>query len=161
VAPNLIVPPFAAPSPIWPQSQSSRPQCIVAQAGTQTLTTSTPTAVAWTSPGTYDPSGMLSSIAPSEIFIPVAGVYLVVATVEFAANATGDRDLGIFVNGAGTGWATQMQADPASTTYMQVVGIMYLQALSYVQIMAFQSSGGNLNITGANGRLRASVMQLL
>ncbi|MCH8967015.1 MAG: hypothetical protein IID43_05010 [Planctomycetes bacterium] len=74
-----------------------------------------------------------------------AGTYLISASIAFAANTTGLRLFRFRVDGAGNGIAEERR--DAATTAMWVVmsTIHQFTAGQYVELMLFQSSGGNLS----------------
>lgn len=80
-----------------------------------------------------------------------AGKYLIIGEIEWAANATGQRDLQICLNGA-PGAGTQMarvRAVPHASllTMIQISCIYDLAATNWVGLYAFQNSGGDLAIS--------------
>lgn len=93
-----------------------------------------------------------TSANTSRLTVPVTGLYTVGGHVSIAANATGNRQLAVRLNG-GTFIAAHLQpnagaGDPAQlsivTTYQFVAG-------DYCELMAMQSSGGALNaVAGGN-----------
>ena len=86
----------------------------------------------------------------SRITFTTAGFYAVGGHVEFAANATGVRGIAIRLGGA-----TYIAADNrlstggALGTQMSIATRYAFAAGDYVELMAYQSSGGNLNINAA------------
>lgn len=74
------------------------------------------------------------------------GVYLVTGNVEFAASATGYRQLVIRLNGATQiGNVLVGAAAGGIVTQLQVVTLYQLAAGDYVELGASQNSGGALN----------------
>ena len=86
----------------------------------------------------------------SRLTVKTAGWYVVTAAVEFAANATGIRQLKLLLNGA-TPLAVLSQ--PASTggnfTRQVVVTAYYFALTDWVEMEVFQDSGGALNVNSA------------
>lgn len=83
----------------------------------------------------------------SRLTCKTAGRYAIAASASFAANATGFRRLGIRLNGiteiARTSAPSVGAADPTDLT----VETEYELAVNdYVQMVVYQSSGGNLNV---------------
>lgn len=77
-----------------------------------------------------------------------AGVYHIIGQVEFAPNATGLRQLQIRVNGTTTIDGVILNQMGAGTQVIAKVDTLYQLAVNdYVELMAFQSSGGALNVT--------------
>lgn len=91
---------------------------------------------------------------PSRLTIPAGrkGKYSIVVSIDFAANGAGQRFIGIQKNG--TAWLTY-SAFPnfgLFNTIGSVSCVADLVAGDYVQAVAWQNSGGNLNVgnTGAD-----------
>jgi hypothetical protein len=156
-----------------------QPRCVYTKTATQAITTATETYITWptifhedsTNPEQYDnganwEAGTFLSVADGSQFrAPIPGLYLALARVTFAANATGERSLAIewqriadaalpseldvarsVVNSAS--YPTILKAstlvtidDPAS------LSIAFRQ---WVRLNVYQDSGGNLDVTGAN-----------
>lgn len=80
-----------------------------------------------------------------------AGKYLVGGQVEFAVNGNGQRFLQIFKNGATS--LGEQGVPNQSATHAARIGVVTLADLAvndYVELKAFQDSGGNLNVTKSN-----------
>ena len=97
----------------------------------------------------FDTSAIHSTASnTSRLTCVVAGVYSIFGTVQFAVNATGWRGTRIYLNGA-TPIATVLHA-ASSNTYaiLQTVSTIYeLVAGDYIEIQAFQDSGGTLALS--------------
>jgi len=94
----------------------------------------------------YDFGAMFTPPALN-ITIPITGEYLVTAYVEFAANVTGQRGIGIATpNGASEDVDLRVDAAAVGTTGLSVAMGYSLTATDNIQISVFQDSGGNLNI---------------
>lgn len=84
------------------------------------------------------------------IVFTTAGKYLVGGDIEFAANATGQRGIGIRLNAT-----TYIAAGPlvnaaaAGTTRLTIVTYYQFAAADYVELAAYQSSGGVLNVVAS------------
>lgn len=98
----------------------------------------------------YDPHGMHDvSTNNSRITFPADGTYAVGGNFQFAANATGRRQLGIRLNGT-TLLAVEEYSGAVSATVPCNMGIYTeyeFAAGDYVEIRAFQTSGGALNVS--------------
>ena len=82
---------------------------------------------------------------------PTAGLYLMGACVQFAANATGLRALLLRLNGSTFIVRELIDIDSATTHGLAVSTTYQLAAGDYVEAIAFQTSGGALNVeAGAN-----------
>jgi hypothetical protein len=95
-----------------------------------------------------DPYAMHSTSSnTSRITVPISGWYLVTGHIRFAANATGYRQAAIRYGGSNY-LALQADNNPdgANTTIMSLATLYYLAASDYIELVAFQDSGGNLNV---------------
>lgn len=94
-----------------------------------------------------DSEGMHSTSSDSgRITAAVKGMYIIGGSVAFASNATGNRHLAIMLNGT-TLIAVQGQTPEASArTNVSVVTMYPLEATHYVELVAYQNSGGALNV---------------
>jgi hypothetical protein len=100
----------------------------------------------------YDTANYHStSTNTSRMTTPRAGKYLITACIEYAANATGVRAVAIRLDGA-TYIAAQSTASLGSVLATTVsTSVVYdLASGAYVEMMAYQTSGGNLNALGNN-----------
>lgn len=99
----------------------------------------------------FNVGSMYSAGQPTRLTFPVAGVYCVQGFCGFAANTTGRRILDIRVNGSGSAARGETAPNPASAsqTYVNVFGLIKAAAGDYVDLAAWQNSGGNLStVTG-------------
>lgn len=95
-----------------------------------------------------------SAINPSRLVAPVSGTYLVTGYIEWGANGTGSRGLHIRKNGtqapSSPVWqAAALQAAVAGSTHQNVSSLVKLAAGDYVELVVYQTSGGNLTPLGA------------
>lgn len=89
-----------------------------------------------------------TAVNNSRLTCKTAGLYLIVGNIEWAANATGYRRLDIRLNGA-TLIASEREGDvvvAAITTIQHITTIYQLAVNDYVELLATQTSGGNLNV---------------
>lgn len=97
----------------------------------------------------YDTTGLHSVAAnTSRITIAETGLYEVGGCVEFAGNSTGRRDVQVWVDGSS---ANAFLADGndglGSGVWRKTInGPFRIAAGSYIELMVFQSSGGNLAV---------------
>ncbi len=105
--------------------------------------------------GFYDPA------VPTRLTVPsgLGGEYLLSAQVEFAANATGRRELGIRVNGTTT-VVSDIRAGLSVITRLMVHTQVRLNAGSYLEVRAFQDSGGALNINSNTTSPRLAIVRV-
>jgi hypothetical protein len=130
---------------------------------TQTLTTGVEAVLNLNSED-FDVGAMHDTVTNnSRLTIPASntGIYLVIGGTQFAANATGYRQLNIYKNGA-TILATAVVAVNAAgqVTVCQVAAVVSLTAADYIELAATQNSGGNL-AAGSATRSLASWLQVV
>jgi hypothetical protein len=123
----------------------------VIRTGTQTVPNNAWTAVSF-SEATFDdrPSGLPAHWdGGTRLYCRVAGTYYVYGNVMFNANTNGDRMIGIRLNGSQFWFASNTRALASATlsVILNVSGIIKLNVGNYIELMAFQSSGANLDIT--------------
>lgn len=130
------------------------PQCIAYRNGALSLATSTTTVVPL-NVEEIDTDGMHStSTNPSRITIVTPGRYEVVAIASFAANSTGIRALQVRFNAAGNPAGGSLFGDnvvnavPGSGQQTRVffVASRVFDAADYLELFAYQNSGGDLNL---------------
>lgn len=123
----------------------------------QTIATATSTAISWGAASQTNPNHWISG-SPTRLTVQRAGVYELNASLLFATNSTGVRRLLVFVNGValGTGSNNSVQAVAGVATSVNFVSRkLTLAAGAYVEIYAYQDSGGNLAVnTGSYAELR-------
>jgi hypothetical protein len=95
----------------------------------------------------YDNNGMHSTVTnTSRITATTAGRYLVIATIECAASATGERDASLRVNGTTVFQSMRVGAAATGLTVRTVSRTLVLAVNDYVEVLLGQNSGGNLNV---------------
>lgn len=98
----------------------------------------------------YDNASMHStSVSTSRITVSTAGRYLLFGSVNFAANATGERRFDFVVNGVTViiGLGVDANSSGAANTVLSGCRSAVLAAGDYVEVRARQQSGGGLNVT--------------
>ena len=95
---------------------------------------------------------------PTKITIKTTGKYIITSNMSWATNATGIRAAYITKNGSSFSplVESQVSAASASTTQLSVSSIVSLAAGDTIELRAYQTSGGNLNIE--NSRLSLSLL---
>lgn len=129
----------------------NRPHCRVYNSAAISLTHNTDAALTFNSER-YDVGGCHSTASnTSRITIPAGegGKYLLTGHVEFASNATGDRQLSFRLNGTTVLAAQRVGANGSSVTILSLSTVYALAAGDYVELWALQSSGGALNATAS------------
>jgi len=113
------------------------------------------TSAAWTAltfdSERFDTDGIHSTSTNTDRLTCVTpGVYLITGHAQFAANATGARALGIDLNG-GSPIAYQRgdNVGASFTTLVSIATIYQLSAGNYVRLLAWQASGGSLDVVAA------------
>ena len=106
----------------------------------------------------FDYGSFVNLAGNDEIFTaPVAGRYLVTATCMWATAASGSCQLSVHVNAGALPRAAQVNSFPNATnmpgTWQSVATILELSASDTVSFVAFQDSGGSVNITTRNARI--------
>lgn len=96
---------------------------------------------------TWDPYTIKSSATNYVVTTP--GVYVVGASLRWAAHATGYRGIAIYCNGAILAENTQLSIGAGADTEMTVTALWRNDASSTFQVYGYQNSGGNLNIVSA------------
>lgn len=85
----------------------------------------------------------------SRITITTAGKYRVSANIEIEANATGYRNVGLFVNGSTFMGIATMVGSSAASAILNVSADYNLSAGDYIQVTVFQNSGSSLNVSAS------------
>jgi hypothetical protein len=80
---------------------------------------------------------------PSRILLNTAGVYLVSGSLGFTASAIGLRAVGIYKGGVVQGYGTSIPGS-AVINYLNVSMLIVSNGSEYVELFAYQDSGGNL-----------------
>ena len=130
------------------------PRCRARHAGAaQVISTGGVGAAIGLDTDTYDVGAMHdTAVNNSRFTVPAngAGLYVMTAGVEIAANATGRRELSFRVNGA-TFIASARDSTPSAShaTRLTVATEYRLAVGDYVEAMIFQNSGGNLSLVVA------------
>ena len=90
------------------------------------------------------------STNPERFTCVKAGTYLVTGQVTFTANATGNRDALLRVNGSNYIGQTRYMAMASSSTSVPVFAVVGLAVNDYVELIGRQYSGGSLTLYYAN-----------
>jgi hypothetical protein len=142
-------------------SSSTQPRCLAYHNTTQSILSGAYTTLTMNSEA-FDVGGMHDNATnPDRVTLPEAGVYLLLGTAFFAANATGHRGAKLRRNGATDLAGSQVIIDNAGGTAGAIVAIHALAtftATEYVQILGFQASGGALNTGSTDPSATNSLM---
>ena len=116
----------------------------------QTLTTATAEAIIWTSEN-YDENNLHSlSVTPERIIVDRPGKYNITAGLSYASNATGFRRTEIRINGAIIAPDSRVPIT-GGNTQVSLSLTVELEDTDYIELWAYQTSGGNLNTISAAG----------
>lgn len=99
-----------------------------------------------------DPNGEIHSTSSntSRMTIRTAGKYLVLGQVQWAVNATGERLAQIRLNGTtNIAISTTILGSGTYGLIQQVLVVHDFSASDYVELVAYQDSGGALNVSAA------------
>lgn len=125
-----------------------KPMCRVYNNAGQNIATATFTALTFNSER-YDTAGLHSTSSnTSRITIPTGGggIYHIGASVRFASNSTGARVVRIRRNGSGYIGVQEADASATGDHRMSLACDYFLFEGDYIEVMAFQSSGGVLSV---------------
>lgn len=94
-----------------------------------------------------DPANVFdASVSPTDITIPVTGLYYINAHVGWVGNVTGYRKIVVQVNAVESGiFDARTGATATTVTEQHADGLLYLNADDILQVHIRQTSGGNLN----------------
>jgi hypothetical protein len=124
------------------------PACSIFNSAAQSVSDATPEALTANSEN-FDNDSMHSTASnTSRWTIQTAGRYLCFATVQFAADASGVRNVNFKVNGTTTHQCMQVPAVSAvNSCVVTAVRALTLAAGDYVEAFAFHTAGASLNAT--------------
>lgn len=123
------------------------PKCSVFNSAVQSVPTSTDSILTANSER-YDNDGCHSTISQtSRTTIQTAGRYLLNANCKFLANATGVRKVEFLINGTTVLNGMLVGAANGTDTDLQATRTWTFAVGEYVEVRAYQSSGGNLDVT--------------
>lgn len=91
---------------------------------------------------------------------PVAGIYHISGSLQYAVNGTGVRVVYIRLNGTTDIAAQTAPSSSASSIGMSLDTLYYLNAGDYVELTAYQTSGGNLNVNSSGNYTPEFAIQL-
>ena len=142
------IPSWAAPA----AGGSTFVGCSLYKSANQSISSSVQTAITFdTELEDTDGFHSTSSNTP-RITIPAgkAGFYLITGQVNFASNATGLRNCELRKNGTAFTTLFIMPAVSGDWTGSSYSQIQELAVADYIELFAYQTSGGSLNINGGN-----------
>lgn len=123
------------------------PTCLVTNSADQGVNDSTPTALAFDTE-TFDATNMHSTGGNSgRITFTTPGVYQVGGNARFAQNNTGYRQLQIELNGTTPIASSNDTVFVTTGSDVAVSTLVKVAAADYIRLIAFQNSGGSLNVS--------------
>jgi hypothetical protein len=111
----------------------------------------------------FDTDAFHTGGSPTRVTIPAgkAGYYLVLGTVTYATNASGQRQCNILKNG-GSLFANTFYPGVAGIAQVRASGIINLAVADYIELQGYQDSGGSLNVVyDTPGQITTLVVQYL
>lgn len=130
--------------------------CYLRRTTSQSIATLTESPISFNGED-FDTDGYHSLVTnPTRLTIPVGGggYYLVNAGCSYTANVTGARQTTIYKNGLASGPRIAFNSRAGSTAgfpaRVQIsTGVVALVAGDYLELVAYQESGGALNVEGS------------
>lgn len=113
---------------------------------TQALTTAVQTALAFNSERDDTDTIHDNATNNTRLTCKTAGIYSIKAQVEFESNSTGNRQVDIRLNGTTALLSQIFTAINGDVTRINVATAYRLAVNDYVECLALQNSGGNLNV---------------
>lgn len=135
--------------PVGVQDVGNRPSCRVYNNAAISINNTTLTALTFNSERYDDPINAMHSVSSNtgRITVVVPGVYTIGASIAWDSNATGDRLIGIQLNGS---TILDQRRQATTTTSEQGVNTQYrLVATDFLEVVVRQSSGGALNVSAS------------
>ncbi|MGW0805278.1 hypothetical protein [Nonomuraea sp. NPDC002799] len=141
----------------------ARPHAVMRRLSAQSIPHNTHTAIAWTAEDIDSDFGHSTLTQPERYTAVSEGIYHLTATVIFGGNATGRRDAYFRLNGDTTRRWGQTVGFPAQAGASPDIGLiiathMKLAVGDYVEVIAYQNSGGALNVVSSNADCRFELL---
>lgn len=132
----------------------SPPLAILRKTASQAIPNGTHTAITFDTEDLDRDGGHSTVTNTSRYTSATAGYYQISGNVTFAANGTGWRDIMFQKNNSSTTRQSRngTPAIPSGTadSALNLSGTLFLAVSDYVEIMAYQTSGGSLNAIASN-----------
>lgn len=129
------------------KTSTTIPSARVYRSSNQSISDSTDTIILLDSER-YDTAALHSTVSNTgRLTAPIAGKYLITATLEFASNTSGRREMRLLLNGS-TIIAQDIRTGSISgiTSPMTLTTVYALAQNDYVEIQVWQNRGGALNV---------------
>jgi len=95
----------------------------------------------------FDTNSMHDNVTNnSRITVKKTGIYIVNATVQFAANISNQRFIRLLKNGAEIATQSTQALSGGTTTRLAISCVINAVPNDYFELAVFQNSGGNLNV---------------
>jgi len=135
----------------------AKPAVGVFRASPQTIPNAALTAIEWTSED-FDEFGLHDNVTnPSRLAVPQDGKYLIAALVGWA---TADCVRALYVRANGTDTYATKNSNHSGALGQSLSVVRPLTAGDYIEILVFQSSGGDLYIVASAYQLQAQMIYL-
>ena len=92
---------------------------------------------------------LMAEVASNRLKIRIPGIYSVTATIRWAGNSTGTRELRVLVNGTIRLVDNRLPPDVLAGLH-SVTGLFELTVDDTIVLLVVQTSGGNLNLIGTD-----------
>lgn len=94
----------------------------------------------------FDTDGLHDNVTNNtRLTAALAGKYLIIGTLGYTSNATGQRTARIRINGISTANEVLVGTNPAGVTAISIATIYILAVGDYVELQGYQDSGGAIN----------------
>lgn len=136
---------------------SNTPGCRITNTAGTSITNATDTVIPYAGTERFDTDSMHEGVTnPSRITFNTPGIYTVGATVDYATNTTGQRELYIRLNGATVlSTAAANGSESARDGVVNVNMVYQFNAGDYIEFVTRQTSGGALALASGAGRNEA------
>jgi hypothetical protein len=135
--------------------QHARISCRVTCSGHPSIPNITGTPIPWDSEQ-WDTDAMHDNVVNNtRLTCSTAGLYLVIGNISFITNATGFRTCSLKKNGTTLVCWNGQNAIVGDSTYGSIVGLVDLSVGDYVEVYAYQNSGGTLTLVGTGSWFQA------
>lgn len=119
------------------------------------------TSITWAgSETTVSTSVTWSSSATTRVTVSEAGRYLFNATIAYASAAGGARQAWFTKNGSTTAYYGRQVLIGGTDAYLQINAAISMTAADYVEVIAYQDSGGAVNVQGTALDTRMQVSRI-
>lgn len=144
--------------PTWAASTNVPKRARTKRTATQSINNSTLTVVTFDAEDFDNDTIHDNATNPGRLTATTAGIYLVEATLVYAATAGGSIRSATIRKNAGTAYAGNQAPGSSGTvrTDVSVSALVDMSATDYVECLAFHDQGGALNIEVSNGTTGAT-----